>query len=198
VSGLFVHPLSTLAGLASLDKTFSIHDLTNLTPIYQSAISDDGYSSVAIHPDGALVALGTPTSTVHIYDIRSGDLAASLTRPSGTPFTVNSLSFSENGYQLCAPDSSHSVGIWDLRKQSLGHSIDLGADFKVNSVSYDVGAQFFGVAGNEGGRVFAHKTWEELIRFEEGGEMSDLVFGAEGKELWGATGREVRIWGLPA
>ena len=62
-------------------------------------------------------------------------------------------------------------------------------------VIIDYSANFLGVAGNEGLRVFAHKSWEELARFEEGGEVSDVVFGAEGKEIWGVTGREVRIWG---
>jgi len=32
--------------------------------------------------------------------------------------------------------------------------------------------------------------------FEEGGDVSDLVFGQQGKEIWGASGREVRVWGL--
>lgn len=63
---------------------------------------------------------------------------------------------------------------------------------------YDTSAQFLGVGGNEGVRVFAHRTWEELVRFEEGGDISDMVFGEQGKEIWGASGREIRIWGLPA
>jgi len=198
VTGLFVLPTSTLLGLASLDKTYSVHDLTNFVSVYQSPVGDDQYTTAGIHPDGTLLALGTPNSTIQIFDIRSGALAATLTPESGTPFTVNTLSFSENGYHLLAPDSSSSLAIWDLRKQSRAHSIDLGGNFKVNKVIYDVSAQYFGVAGNEGGRAFAHKTWEELVRFEEGGGMSDIKFGPLGKEVWGTTGREVRVWGLPA
>ncbi|EJD04406.1 Prp19-domain-containing protein [Fomitiporia mediterranea MF3/22] len=197
VTGLFVHPTSTLLGLASLDRTYSVHDLTNFVSIFQSAPGDDAYTAVNVHPDGVLLGLGTPGSTIQIYDIRSGALAATLTPESGTPFTVSTLSFSENGYHLLAPDSTSSVAIWDLRKQARVTSIPLGDDFKVNKVTYDSSALFFGVAGNEGGRAFAHKTWEELVRFEEGGEMSDIVFGELGKEVWGSTGREVRIWGLP-
>lgn len=197
VTGLFVHPLGTMAGLTSLDKTFSIQDLTSFTTVYQSLPSDEAYTCTAVHPDGALFAVGTQTSTVHVYDIRTGELAATLNRTDSTPFTVNTLSFSENGYHLCAPTASHEIGIWDLRKQSIGHTIDLGDDFKVNKVSYDIGAQYFGVAGSGGGRIYQHKNWQELTRFEEGGEMNDLVFGPDGREMWGVTGREVRIWGLP-
>jgi len=197
VTGLFVHPVDTLMGLASADRTYSIHDLNAMAPIFQSAPGDDAYSTLSVHPDGSLIALGTPSSTIQIFDIRTGALAASLTPENGTPFTVNTISFSENGYHLLAPDSTSTVAIWDLRKQSRATTIELGADFKVNKVVYDVSALYFGVAGSDGGRIFAHKSWDELVRLDEGGEMSSLAFGPLGKEVWGSTGREVRIWGLP-
>ncbi|KAG6891058.1 hypothetical protein C0995_014147 [Termitomyces sp. Mi166 len=198
LTGLVVHPTSTLLALSSLDKTYSLHDLTTFSQVFRSVPSDEAFTSLSIHPDGTLLALGTPTSTVQIYDVRTGAIAASLTPPEGVPFTVQTLSFSENGYHLLSPSSLSSVAIWDLRKQKMAQSISLGDDFKINKVLYDSSAQFFGVAGNLGTRLFAHKTWEELVKLEEGGDVSDFVFGEQGKELWGATGREVRIWGLPA
>lgn len=198
LTGLAVHPTSTLFALSSSDKTYSLHDLTTFTQIFRSVTSDEAFTSLSIHPDGTLLALGTPTSTIQIYDIRTGAIAASLTPPDVSPFTVNTLSFSENGYHLLAPDSLSSVAVWDLRKQKASHTISLGDDCKINRVSYDTSAQFLGVATSQGARIYAHKTWEELSRFEEGGEVSDFAFGHQGKEFWGATGREVRIWGLPA
>jgi pre-mRNA-processing factor 19 len=196
LSGLALHPAGTILALSSLDKTYSLHDLNNFNQIFRSQPSEEPFSSLSIHPDGTLLAFGTPTSTIHIYDIRSGAIAATLTPPESTPFTVNSLSFSENGYHLLAPNSLSSVAIWDLRKQKTAHSITLGEGFKVNKVLYDTSAQYLGIAGNEGVKVFAHKSWDELVRFEEGGDVSDLVFGQQGKEIWGASGREVRVWGL--
>jgi pre-mRNA-processing factor 19 len=196
---LAVHPRSTLLALASADKTYSLHDLTTFAQVFQSAASEDAFSTLGVHPDGTLLALGTPSSKIHIYDIRTGTFAAILEPPEDTtPFTVNSLSFSENGYHLLAPNSLSTVAIWDLRKRKTAHTIDLGENFKVNKVLYDTSAQFLGVGGSQGARVFAHKSWDELTRLEEGGEVSDFVFGAQGKEIWGATGREVRIWGSPA
>ncbi|KAI0067961.1 WD40 repeat-like protein [Artomyces pyxidatus] len=197
VTGLAVHPTSTFLVLGSLDKTYSLHDLTSFSEVYRSPQADEPFSSLALHPDGCLLAVGTGTSKIQIFDIRSGDIVATLVPPDAVPFTVNTLSFSENGYHLLAPDSLSSVGIWDLRKQKRGHSIALGDGFKVNKVVYDYSAQLLGVGGNEGVRVHAHKSWEELVRFEEGGDISDLVFGAQSKEIWGTSGREVRIWGLP-
>ncbi|KAI0321347.1 WD40 repeat-like protein [Amylostereum chailletii] len=196
LSGMAVHPASTLLVLSSLDKTYSIHDLSTFEQVYRSSQAQEALSSLSIHPDGTILACGTPSSTVQVFDIRTGDIAATLTPADGVPFTVNSLSFSENGYHLLAPDSLTSVGIWDLRKQKVVQSIPLGESFKVNKVLYDYSAQLLGIAGSEGVRIHAHKTWEELVRFEEAGDVSDLVFGRQSKEVWGSSGREVRIWGL--
>ena len=198
LTGLAVHPTSTIFALSSVDKTYSLHDLTTFTQIFRSAPSDAAFTSLAIHPDGTLLALGTPTSTIQIYDVRTGVIAASLTQPDVSPFTVNTLAFSENGYHLLAPNSLSSLAIWDLRKQKSTQTILLGDDFKIHRVNYDISAQFLGVAGSQGARIFAHKSWEELLKLNEGSEISDFAFGEHGKEIWGASGREVRIWGLPA
>ncbi|KAF5374980.1 hypothetical protein D9758_000041 [Tetrapyrgos nigripes] len=198
LTGLAVHPTSTIMALSSADKTYSLHDLSTFTQVFHSAPSDEAFSSLSVHPDGALLAVGTPSNTIQIYDIRAGAIAASLSPANGTPFTIPTLCFSENGYHLAAPVNASSLAIWDLRKQKAANTIDLGEDFKINKVVYDYSAQFIGVAGNTGARVLMNKSWEELVRFEEGGEMSDLAFAGLGKEIWGTTGREVRIWGLPA
>ncbi|KAF8350167.1 WD40-repeat-containing domain protein [Amanita rubescens] len=167
VSGLVVHPTSIILAVSSTDKTYSMHDLNTFNQIFRSAPAEDPFASLAIHPDGTLLALGTPASTIQIYDIRT-----------------------ENGYHLLGPNSLSSVAIWDLRKQKTAHTIPLGDDYKINKVTYDASAQFLAIAGSLGGRIFAHKTWEELLQVDEGGEMSDI-------EIWGSTGREVRIWGMP-
>lgn len=198
LTGLAVHPTSTLAALCSSDKTYSIHDLTSFSQVFRSVPGEDAYTSMAVHPDGTLLALGTSTSSIQIFDLRTGALAASLQPQNAPPFTVNTLSFSENGYHLLAPDSLSSAAIWDLRKQKTAHSIPLGDGFKINKVAYDLSAQFLAVAGSDGARIYAHKTWDELARFEEGGEVSDIAFGVHSKEIWGVTGREVRAWGAPA
>lgn len=197
LTGLSVHPTNTLFALASTDKTYSLHDLTTFTQIFRSAASDEAFASLAVHPDGTLLGLGTPTSTIQIYDVRSGAIAASLSPPDAAPFTVHTLAFSENGYHLLAPSGQSTVAIWDLRKQKSTQEIALGDDFHISRVAFDTSAQFLGVSGSQGARIFAHKTWEELLRCEQGGEMSDFAFGHLGKEIWGTTGREVRIWSLP-
>ncbi|KAL4068314.1 WD40-repeat-containing domain protein [Scleroderma yunnanense] len=198
LTGLAVHPISTLVALSSLDRTYSLHELSGFTQVYQSTPFEDPFTALSIHPDGTLLALGTPTSKIQICDIRTGDVAASISPPEATtgPFTINTLSFSENGYHLLAPDGLSSVAIWDLRKMKVAHSIPLDDSFKVNRVLYDWSAQYLGVAGNEGVRLYAHKSWEELARFDDVSDVTDIAFGELGKEIWATSGREVRILGL--
>lgn len=202
ISGLAIHPTSTLAAFASGDHTYSLHDLNTFEQIFRSTPSEESFTALSIHPDGTLIALGTPNSTIQIYDIRSGSIAASLTPENTTPFTINTLSFSENGYHLLAPNSLSTVAVWDLRRQSVTKSFTLSSEgtTKINRVLYDPSAQFLGVAGNFGVKLFAHKTWEEIASFEgmgEGnwaGEVNDIAYGLDGKEVWGVTGRELRVW----
>jgi pre-mRNA-processing factor 19 len=193
ITGLALHPTATILGLSSLDKTYSLHDLSTFQSIYHSPASDTPYTSLAIHPDGLLLGLGSSSSTLQIYDIRAGTIAASLTPADASPFTVNTFSFSENGYNLAAPDSKSSVAIWDLRKLSTVHSIKLEESFNIHKIRYDYSAQYIGIAGT-GVRVFQQKTWEELLRVDEAKEVTDLAFGANGQEILFATGREVKTW----
>ncbi|KAG8954125.1 hypothetical protein FRC03_011549 [Tulasnella sp. 419] len=202
ITGLAVQPTGDYLLAGSADKSWSFHSLATYQTLFHSALSDQPYTSLALHPDGCLLALGTSTSTIQIYDIRMQALVASLTPENGNPVTIHTASFSENGYHLAAPDSTSSVAIWDLRKQKMATSIELtgsgDAPYKIHKIKYDPGAQWFGVAGSQDARIIAHKTWGELVRFEEGGEVTDIAFGPLGKEIWGTSGREVRIWGEKA
>lgn len=200
ITGLGVHPTQTILALASADRTYSLHSLNTFQPIFHSGPSEDPYTTLSIHPDGALLGLGTPNFTIQIYDVRMGKVGAVLIPaaviPDSAPFAVNTLSFSENGYHLIAPSSASTVAIWDLRKQREAHTIALEDGFKLNKLVYDPSAQVFGVAGSGGATVYAHKTWEEVVRLSEGDELTDLQFAHDGREICGLSGREMRIWGL--
>ena len=156
----------------------------------------DAFTAQAFHPDGTILALGTAGGALRVVDFRTADVAAALDAPQG-PAPISALSFSENGYSLAAPDGAHAVAIWDLRKQAVAHSIALGDGVALRDVRYDFGAQLLAVAASDGVRVHAHKSWEELARFEEGGEAVAVAWGEKSKELWGVSGRDVRIWGVP-
>lgn len=203
ITGLAVHPTSTILGASSLDKTYSLHSLSTFQSLFQSPANANPYTSLSIHPDGVLVALGTAKSAVQIFDIRTGQLAVELAPPElsaeAGAYSVHTASFSENGFHLASPESLSTVSIWDLRKPKVIHRVSLASaegspPYKINRIKYDLSAQFLAVAGSTDLRVIANKTWEELARFESG-DVTDFAFGHGVKEIWSASGREVRIWG---
>jgi len=131
-----------------------------------------------------------------VYDIRQGQLAASLAGEKSSGYSINTLSFSENGYQLAAPSSPSSVAIWDLRKLKTSATVPFAESFKINKLHYDSSSHYLAVAGSEGIKVLLHKTFEEILNLEDAGDVMDVAFaGGNGMELWGVGGREVRIWG---
>jgi pre-mRNA-processing factor 19 len=150
-----------------------------------------------------LVALGTAKATVRIFDIRSGKMAVELTPPTfseNAAYSVQTSTFSENGYHLSFTDTQSSIAVWDLRKPKIIANISLdGEGYKVKHVKYDLTGQYIGVAGSTDLRVVSNKSWDVLVKFEapmgtkDG--FTDFAFGNEVKDIWGAAGREVRIWG---
>lgn len=193
VTGLAIHPTQVILGLSSSDKTFTLHNLATSQQLFQSAAFDDPFASISVHPDGTFYALGTSRGSIQIYDARSGSTLSALELEGGDGgFSVNTTSFSENGYHLMAPSGAFTVAIWDLRKLKTTKTIDLG-DFTINKLAYDPSAQYLGVAGSGGARIFAHKSWEQIVQYGESA-LSDIAWGTGGKEVWGAGGREVQIW----
>ena len=206
ITGLGVHPTNNILGVTSADKTFSLTYLPTFQTLFQSPVAPDAYTSLSLHPDGMLVALGTARATVRIFDIRSGkqavELAPEAPSEENEAYSVQTSSFSENGYHLSFADTNSSVAVWDLRKPKLITSLKLeesGAAYKINRIKYDLSAQFIGVAGTTDLRVISNKSWETIAKLEvpagskEG--VTDFAFGKEVKEIWSASGREVRLWG---
>ncbi|KAG8836043.1 hypothetical protein FRC17_010507 [Serendipita sp. 399] len=196
VVGLGIHPSKRLVALASADKTFSLHDLSTFQTVFHSDQFDTPFHSLAFHPDGHFLGLGKSNGGVVIVDLRSGSAAAELASEEAGAFSVDTVSFSENGWQMAAPGSAEgdTVALWDLRKQKATMSLDLGGGFKVRSLLFDYSAAWIGVGGVGGLKLFApNKTKEEL--WSTDGEVTNIAFGNLGKSVWAVAGREVRIWG---
>lgn len=196
VVGLGLHPSKKLVALASADKTFSLHDLTTLQTVYHSDQFEHAFHSLAFHPDGHFVGIGTSAGAVLIIDLRSGQPAATLAHEGEVTFNIETVSFSENGWQMAAPGSAEldTIAIWDLRKQKATQTFDLGGGFGMKSVSFDYSASWLGVGGAGGVKLFTtNKAKEEL--WSSDGAVTDIAFGPLGKSLWAVGGREARVWG---
>lgn len=210
ITGLALHPSKSFVATASVDSTWAFHDIEKGTtvqtfePLSSTEEGSYSYSSLAVHPDGLLHGAGTVDGIVRIWDVRDKTaLAATVSNESGA--SIPALSFSENGYHLAVANSAaSSIGIFDLRKLSLLHTINLPTASapgggKIASLRFDSSGQFLACAGTDL-RVFKNKTWEEALLFEGNtGELTDVRFGPLGNSIvLSGADRTVRVLGAPS
>ncbi|EIW72796.1 hypothetical protein TREMEDRAFT_67061 [Tremella mesenterica DSM 1558] len=203
ITGLAVHPTKSYVSAASTDSTWSLYDLSTADKIcdYSPIPGVEGsfsYTSFGTHPDGMLQAGGTKDGLIRIWELRnSNSLAATLESHTSS---ITSLSFSENGYYLAtASDTDPTVKVIDLRKLSVVTSWTLPAENQVSEVYFDPSAQYLAVAGTDL-RVYANKTWEELLKFDDNaGVLTGVRFGKLGSEVvLSGMDRTLRVLGTKA
>ena len=71
------------------------------------------YSAVAFSPDGSLIAVGTGSSNVTIWNVQDGSLSQVL---KGASYAVRAVVFSPNGNLIAAAGSDSTVHVWQVSK----------------------------------------------------------------------------------
>ncbi len=149
VTGLSMHPLGDYAVSSNKDASWSFSDLNVgrvLATFSSIPPSSETYESIRLHPDGLLVAMGTSSYLIKIFDLRSGEKAASFSAHNGP---VRAISFGENGFSL-ASGSNDGARLWDLRKQECTRLIPLENSTSSSSVVFDESSQYVAVGGSSG------------------------------------------------
>lgn len=68
------------------------------------------YLSVAFHPSGKSIAVGTTSGTILVWDVRYGKLLNTLKQPG----KIGSVSFCPNGRTLATSSHFNTIRLWDL------------------------------------------------------------------------------------
>ncbi|MFO0899980.1 MAG: protein kinase [Pirellulales bacterium] len=207
------------------DPTVRIYDLEGLGSPRQLQIPldrDQNLSSLAISPDGRLLALGTLgtdfTGQVLLLDVASGDVAQRVDHSAGG---ISSLAFSPDGLLLAATEPTF-ISVWDvptlhLRRQIKQNAIPQQAVFAPDGASlvsagHDYCLRLWDVAtGDERAVLRGHQGAVLCAAFS--GDGSLLVSGSEDftirawraavpSEVWQAEGHareagELRSQGQP-
>ncbi|KAI4342641.1 hypothetical protein MLD38_027241 [Melastoma candidum] len=203
VQAVTVHATNNYFVTASSDCTWCFYDLSSCQCLQQveGKPEDKGFTTAAFHPDGLILATGTITQNVKIWDVKS---QASVTQFAGHKGPITAMSFSENGYYL-ATAAHDGVRLWDLRKlKNFRVFSPYSEDTPTNSVEFDHSGSYLAVAGSDI-RVYqvgnVRSDWEctKILPDLSGtGKIACAKFGPDAKYLAvGSMDRNLRIFGLP-
>jgi pre-mRNA-processing factor 19 len=193
-TSLSLHPSGSYLACSSVDGTWSLLDVRTTRLLLQrsdddSAASISGSRILRFHPDGLILAVGTPDHRIHLWDLKSQSRAASL---DGHVGPVQALAFSENGYHLASSSEGEScVRLWDLRKLTNFHTIHLARDagdrpILGSALAFDDSGQFLAVGTSNGTvRIYRIKSWEELVVLANHGDaVTSVCFGPDARTLY--------------
>ncbi|KAK4514628.1 uncharacterized protein ATC70_002229 [Mucor velutinosus] len=160
-----VHPSKDYFVSAGLDSKWSFYDFETAKPIVETynTEGENGYTTIAFHPDGMILGAGTTDSVVQIWDVKSQKIAANFGDHAGK---INALAFSENGYILATASEDNLVKIWDLRKLSNTKTFTLDEGYKVESLAFDDYGQYLAIGGNDV-RVLRAKDGSSIATFSD-------------------------------
>ncbi|KAJ3332616.1 hypothetical protein HDU76_013658 [Blyttiomyces sp. JEL0837] len=198
VTALALHPCGDYFASVSLDSAWAFNDIESGSQVSKISNPDvtSGYSAVSFHPDGLILGTGTVDSKIRLWEVKS---ATNVQVFEGQHVgKITSVSFSENGYYLAtAADGESVVKLWDLRKCTNFHTIDLGlSEQGVARVAFDYSGQYLGAAAGSEIKVFLNKQWTELAKLTPHGtsEITDFKFGENAQCLLSSgTDRKVVV-----
>ena len=151
---------ASAAGTVGLLNLTTMKLVARFTP---PTVTTTTYTAAALHPDGLIYVTGTADGVLHLWDLKSKSLAATLgdTNPDAP---VTAVQVSPNGYHIAAV-SKAGVSVWDLRKQKV--LATLTADDEITGVAFDPAAKWI-VYSTAAGAVTAVpvKEWDRLITCE--------------------------------
>lgn len=110
-----IHPLNPYFVFGATNSAWGLCNMETGSKLCTVDLDDgDDLTSVAIHPDGLMLATGSSSGRIKIWDLRSQNVAATL---DGHKAAVSSLVFSEKGIQLASSSLKENiVQLWSLKK----------------------------------------------------------------------------------
>lgn len=126
--------VDSLVVSVSRDATWCLNDLSRGVCHIQKSVdgNSDGYTCCQFHPDGLILATGTESGLVRLWDIREQQNVANC---EGHTANIHSLSFNENGYMLATGGADGLAHVWDLRKiKSLTNFAGITSFFSLKSI----------------------------------------------------------------
>lgn len=171
-------------------------DLKKQRPIYNLARFDNQTYSLAIHPQGDLLASGHKFGSIKLWNIKTGQFLSSISAHTGS---VDGLAFTPDGNTLVSGSYDRTIKVWNLRTGKLVRTLS-GHTGRIWAIAINPDGETLASASRDGVRLWNLKTGEllKLITVAEDWAQS-VTFSPDGTLL--ATGgfdSNIRIWQVPS
>lgn len=207
VNSVAFSPDDTLLAVGTNNGTWLANLAESVMPSSPGTLPDSTVSNpdaVAFSPDSSLLAADTSDGTIHLWDLATRKLAATLPASTGnSPGGGNSLAFSPNGALLAAityqqPDY-WGIQLWDVATRKLVTTLrptDFNAVGAV-TISPDGSLLAAGVTdGTELWDLATHKLIATLPTTDIGKAIDAVAFSRDGSLLAAGTIGPTQLWDL--
>lgn len=206
--GVAAHPCSDLVVSAVESGRWRVHDAEGGQLLgagwSRGKDGDGGAHSFAIHPDGAIFAVGLKDGTVDVWDMNQASAGvrkpvAELRQAGAVAGDAASITLSENGYYMTVSGNGF-VRLWDLRKKEIAREARI-ADDEVQSPGLGVTLDWSGLfcaatVGNGSVRLFETRKMKRIADVGLGGVSAALgtasvgiAWGTDAQCLYAPSGR---------
>lgn len=179
VLSLAITPDSKVLVSGGLDgiKVFS---LSPNRPLYTMASYGNPTYSLAIHPNGFIVASGDNQGRVRFWNIKTGQLVSEF---SPHKQAVNHLLFIDNGEKLITSSYDGTVKIWQIATGQLIYELK-GHSTRIRAMAVSPDEKTLATGSNDGVRLWDIATGTEINHLTEGLDwVSSLAFSKDGQVL---------------
>ena len=152
------------------------------------------YTTGCLHPDGLIYVAATEKGALHIWDLKTQSLAATLDEPGSA--AVQSVQVSPNGYHIGAAHADGAVRVWDLRKSTCLATLPTNGN-TATVVAFEQTGKF--VLYGAGGAITAVpvKEWSKKLELNTVGNDVSFVAWSSESGIVGADDKGVTCYGAP-